>query len=158
DFKESGDQGAGGRLHDDDWKNLAKAISGFGNSEGGVIVWGVKCRSDPVRGDVPSGKVPIQKPKRFVSWLESAVSGCTVPAHRGVEHHAITDATGSSGFVATLIPRSHVTPLQSIKPAGTLQFYMRAGSSFLPVPHAVLAGMFGRVPQLEIALRTLPFC
>lgn len=27
-------------LHRDDRKNLSKAISGFGNSEGGVIIWG----------------------------------------------------------------------------------------------------------------------
>ena len=30
-------------LHRDDRRNLSKAISGFGNSEGGVIIWGVEC-------------------------------------------------------------------------------------------------------------------
>ena len=38
DFKRSHDGGKGKRLHDRDLNNLAKAISGFGNSEGGVII------------------------------------------------------------------------------------------------------------------------
>ena len=43
DFKRSGDDGAGQRLHESDCKNFSKAISGFGNSEGGVVIWGVDC-------------------------------------------------------------------------------------------------------------------
>jgi hypothetical protein len=77
DFKRSADSGVGKRLHDSDRWNLAKAISGFGNSEGGVIIWGVDCRDIEGIGDVANAQVPIQKPKRFVSWLEGAVSGCT---------------------------------------------------------------------------------
>src|SRR3990170_8028339 len=80
-FKRSADNGAGPRLHDTDRANLAKAISGFGNSEGGVIVWGIECSARSDRGDVASAKVPLQNPQRFVSWLEGAVSGCTVPPH-----------------------------------------------------------------------------
>ena len=56
DFKRSADDGRGNRLHDNDRTNLAKAISGFGNSEGGVIVWGVDCRNQDNRGDVARAK------------------------------------------------------------------------------------------------------
>lgn len=38
DFKRSADNGTGRSLNQNDRKNLAKAISGFGNSEGGVVV------------------------------------------------------------------------------------------------------------------------
>ncbi len=155
DFKRSGNNGNGPRLHEDDWKNLAKAISGFGNSEGGVIVWGVACRTDPQLGDVPTGKVPLSNPKRFVSWLEGAVSGCTVPAHPTVEHAAIDSATVGEGFVVTLIPKSDLAPHQSIRPTGQLQYYIRAGSNFLPTPHAVLTGMFGRRPQPSLVHRVV---
>lgn len=41
DFKRSANDGRKKILHDRDLNNLAKAISGFGNSEGGVIVWGL---------------------------------------------------------------------------------------------------------------------
>ena len=47
DFKRSSDNGAGNQLSQDDRNNLAKAISGFGNSESGVIVWGdYSCHPD----------------------------------------------------------------------------------------------------------------
>src|SRR5690242_12152620 len=52
DFKRSSDNGSGTRLSDTDRGNLARAISGFGNSEGGVVVWGVDCRPDQEIGDV----------------------------------------------------------------------------------------------------------
>lgn len=142
DFKRSADDGKGRKLHDIDRKNLSKAISGFGNSEGGVIVWGVDCRDDGVQGDVASSKVPIENPKRFLSRLEGSITGCTIPAHPQVRHHAIE--LDGLGFVATYIPKSFLAPHQTV---GQQQYYMRAGSDFLPVPHAVLSGLFGRHPQ-----------
>jgi hypothetical protein len=42
------------KLAEDDRKNFAKAVGGFANSEGGVIVWGVDCRQTD-RGDVSFG-------------------------------------------------------------------------------------------------------
>lgn len=75
DFKRSADNGAGDKLHQNDRQNLSKALSGFGNSEGGVIVWGVDCRNQKNSGDVAQCKVPIDNPRRFKSWLEAAVSG-----------------------------------------------------------------------------------
>ena len=55
DYKRSSTPLPGARLSDDDRKNLAKAIAGFGNSEGGVIVWGVDCRQTP-DGDISTGR------------------------------------------------------------------------------------------------------
>jgi hypothetical protein len=144
DFKQSADKGGGVRLHDDDRKNLAKAISGFGNSEGGVVIWGVDCRPDSKIGDVAKCKVAIENPKRFKSWLEGAVSGCTVPPHPMVRHHPISTSS-RQGFVVTYIAKSYYAPHQCLKPS--LQYYIRAGSDFVPTPHAVLAGLFGRRPQ-----------
>lgn len=147
DFKRSADNGSGSKLHQSDRNNLGKAISGFGNSEGGVIVWGVDCKNDPAIGDVASAKVPISDPTRLVSWLTGAISGCTVPAHPNVQHVAIPGSTEGQGFVATLVPKSYLAPHQCVRPP---QYYMRAGSDFLPVPHSVLQGMFGKRPQADI--------
>lgn len=144
DFKQSADKGEGSRLHDDDRKNLGKALSGFGNSEGGIIIWGVDCRPNATVGDVAARKVPIENPRRFKSWLEGAVSGCTVPPHPMVQHHAIESDSGR-GFVVSYIAKSALAPHQCLKPS--LQYYIRAGSDFVPTPHAVLLGMFGRRPQ-----------
>lgn len=147
DFKRSADGGAGNRLSDNDRNNLAKAISGFGNSEGGVVVWGVDCSADPSGADVAKAKFPLEDAQRFRSWLEGAVSGRTSPPHQGVEHCTILVGDGPSGFVVTHIPQSNSAPHQVV---GKLHYYIRVGSSFVPAPHGVLAGMFGRRPQPKV--------
>ncbi len=144
DFKRSSDNGRGIKLHDIDRSNLAKAVSGFGNSEGGIIVWGVACSRKPDEGDIARAKVRIHKPKRFKSWLEGAISGCTVPPHPLVQNLETESSDIETGFVVTYVPNSYLKPHQCIKPP---QYYIRAGSDFVPTPHAVLAGMFGSHPQ-----------
>ena len=153
DFKCSADGGEGVKLHFDDRANLAKAISGFGNSEGGVIIWGVKCRHDATLGDVPTGKCAIAHPERFVSWLENAVSGCTLPPHGGVKHHPLAAAEAGKGYVVTHIPKSSFAPHQCIVGKHKDRYFMRVGSSFGHVPHGVLEGMFGRRPTPSLDLR-----
>ncbi len=149
DFKRSGDNGAGRTLHQDDRKNYAKAISGFGNSEGGVIIWGVDCSVDCDGADVAKARFPIENVERFLSLLQGAVSNSTIPAHSRVENYGIRQEGKQSGFVVSLIPKSMNAPHQVIN---NLQYYMRSGSSFSPVPHSVLSGMFGRRPQPKVFL------
>jgi len=144
DFKRSSDNGSGIKLHDKDRSNLAKAISGFGNSEGGIIVWGVDCSRKPDEGDIARAKVRIHNPKRFKSWLEGAISGCTVPPHPLVQNLEIESYDIETGFVVTYVPKSYLKPHQCVTPP---QYYIRSGSDFVPTPHAVLAGMFGSHPQ-----------
>lgn len=136
-------------LHRDDRKNLAKAISGFGNSEGGVIVWGVECVRDTEIGDVAKAKVKVKNVHRFLSWLESAISGCTVPSHNKVRNHIISCDQNGDGFVATYIPKSEISPLMAV---GSNTIYIRSGSNNVPAPYAVMAGMFGKKPQPNIEL------
>ena len=146
DFKRSSDNGSGNRLNQIDRNNLAKAISGFGNSEGGIIVWGIDCSRDVDGFDAAKAKIFIENPERFAGWLNSAISGCTIPPHQSVRNEPIV-LKDKKGCVITLIPKSNNTPHQTV---GELRYYIRAGSSFVPTPHDVLAGMFGRRPQPHI--------
>jgi Putative DNA-binding domain len=136
-----------------DRKNLAKAIAGFANSEGGVIVWGVDCRQNPPRGDVPTKSVPITNPNAFKSLLEGSLTGLTLPAHPGVENISFQIKGRSDGFVVTHIPARLNVPYRTLVDGE--DYYIRAGSNFVPTPHAVLAGLFGRAPhpQLEATVK-----
>lgn len=136
-------------LHRDDRKNLAKAISGFGNSEGGVIVWGVECARDAEIGDVAQAKVKVKNVHRFLSWLENAISGCTIPSHNKVRNHIISMDENGDGFIATYIPKSDITPLMTTTNS---TIYLRSGSNNVPAPYAVIAGMFGKRPSPNIDL------
>lgn len=143
DFKRSADQGQGIRFHDHDRVNLRKAISGFANSEGGVVIWGVDCSRQANNGDVASNKQPLTNPARFVSWLEGAVSGCTVPPVVGVRSILIP-IDDNTGFAATYVPQSTHAPHQM---TGESKYMIRAGSDFVPAPHGVVAGLFGKPPH-----------
>jgi hypothetical protein len=144
DFKRSSDSAAGTKLSSEDRNNFARAISGFGNSEGGVVIWGVECSTDQDGTDAASAFKPLLNAKRHEARLSAAVSGCTVPPHQGVENLSIPQPGSEQGFVASYIPKANVAPLQA---TGKGVYYIRAGSSFMPAPHGVLAGLFGRVPQ-----------
>ena len=136
-------------LHRDDRKNLAKAISGFGNSEGGVILWGVECSRDLEVGDVAKAKVKVKNVHRFLSWVENAISGCTIPSHNKVRNHIVSVDKNGDGFLATYIPKSDISPLMT---TGNNSIYIRSGSNNVPAPYAVMAGMFGRTPQPNVEL------
>lgn len=150
DFKQAVSTGKNGTsLHKDDRKNLAKGISGFGNSEGGVIVWGVECSRDCDIGDVAKAKVKVRNVHRFLSWLENAISGCTIPSHNRVRNHIISVDKNGDGFVATYIPKSELAPLMTTMGNN---IYIRSGSNNVPAPYSVIAGMFGKRPQPNVEL------
>jgi hypothetical protein len=122
-FKQSANNGSGKRLHPKDRERLAEAISGFGNSEGGVLVWGIKCKA------IATEKRPLVDVQQFVSWIEHTLSGCTVPPHSTIRNHPIVRAESTTGgFVATLIPKSDRAPHQV---TGRNHYYIRAR----PQPH-----------------------
>lgn len=139
------------KLREDDRKNLAKAVSGFGNSEGGLIIWGVDCKQGP-NGDVPL--FPPQKVPQAIAFktlLDSAVGGLTLPAHQGVENLAALSPGEASGFVVTYVPMGMNVPLQTLFPKQ--EFYIRAGSNFFPASRSILAGLFGRRPDPDLGLQ-----
>lgn len=150
DFKQAASDGKSMRaLHQNDRRNLGKAISAFGNSEGGVLVWGVECSKDLEFGDVAKAKVKVQNVHRFLSWLENAISGCTIPSHNKVRNHIISCDKDGNGYLATYIPKSDIAPLMTTSGS---QIYIRSGSNNVPAPYAVIAGMFGKRPQPNIEL------
>ncbi len=121
------DQGKAKVLHSRDRNNLAKAISGFGNSEGGVVIWGLDCAKDLDGADAVKAKYLILDVKKLASWIEGAVSGCTIPPHSGVVNHPVHTDETEQGFVVTYIPKSENVPHQVI---GENRYYIRAGPHF----------------------------
>ena len=157
-FKNAHKNGEGHVLSGPDRKNLARAIAGFGNSEGGIVVWGVTCKNiDGV--DLPSlnktdPSCYIADVNAFVSKLEGAVSGCTLPIHPNVTHKAIPlNDTSAKGFVVTYIPKSTYIPHQAVV-AGEkdYKYLIRVRSNFESAPRGVLSAMFGRqsLPSLGL--------
>jgi hypothetical protein len=97
--------------NDDDKANLAKAISGFANTDGGLIIWGVKAKAekkdDP---DVVVDLCPISNLKTFQTQLNHLSGQMTIPPVAGVENRLVPEAPRADrGYVITIVPKRHDT-------------------------------------------------
>lgn len=93
-------------LFNSDKKNYAKCISAFGNSEGGIVVWGVE--TGKADEDFAVAKKPITNVSNFLSLLESSSSVLVSPPHPNIENIIIWENKSDDiGYVVTLIPKSH---------------------------------------------------
>jgi hypothetical protein len=137
----------------DDRKNLAKAISGFANSDGGVIAWGVDARPDDTGIDAASGLVPLRSGKSILSKLLALTGQAATPIVDGVEHRLLTLGPDES-LVLTLVPTSDGGP--HMAGLGERRYYKRSGSAFYVMEHFDIADMFGRRRRPELRLVLSP--
>jgi len=143
DFKTVSDPGLKKR---DDRKNFAIAVSGFANSDGGLVVWGVEARVDIEGVDCACGKSEISDISRFVSKLNEYGGSAVSPVVVGVEHKVLSiPGSDNKGFAATLVPASDSGP--HMAKLGEDRYYRRSGSSFKCMEHFEVADMFGRRPK-----------
>jgi hypothetical protein len=135
-------------------RDFAKALSGFANSDGGVIVWGVDARkTSEEEADAACGLKLIEGIKAFVSDLQTLTGQAANPSVDGVLHEAleIPDARGR-GYAKTLVPASESTP--HMAKLAEDRYYKRNGSSFKRMEHFDLEDMFGRRPKPKLDLYT----
>ena len=134
----------------DDRKNLAKSISGFANSDGGVIIWGVDARQNSEGVDGARATRPIENLDRFMSRLRHLAGEAVSPAVPSVRHRPIPIQGTSKGFAATLIPASDGGPHQA--KLGEDRYYKRSGDRFSKMEHFEIEDMFGRRPRPDLFL------
>ncbi len=144
--------GIPGDLRKDDKRNLSIGLSGFGNSDGGLLVWGVDAKPDSEGIDRVVGVKPIPHIKRFLSELKSLTPRYVAPPMERVQQVGVTNPDDPDhGYVITAVPRSEATPHMATGP-GLSRYYRRAGTEFLMMHHVEVADMFGRRPQPRIEL------
>jgi hypothetical protein len=133
----------------DDKKNLAQVLSGFANSAGGIVIWGVSTQKDPAGQDVATARKLISSVAAFRNRLEEATPLSVTPAVAGVRHRAFEVADGS-GFAATYVPESDIGPHMAL--AGHDRYFKRAGDRFYRMAHYDIADMFGRRQRPSLRL------
>jgi hypothetical protein len=148
DFKSIGDPS----LSKDDRRNLAKALSGFANSDGGLIIWGVDARKNSAGVDCACALKPVSFLPALVSRLNGLTGEAVSPTVDGILHKRIP-IDQDSGFAATYVPASDSGP--HMARSGDDRYYKRSGDSFYRMEHFDIADMFGkrRRPVLEIFSR-----
>lgn len=155
DFKEQSDPARSG-VSGDDRRNYSKALSGFSNASGGVLIWGIKARKNEHLPDVACELKPIKNVKRFLTDLNSLTGSALVPVNSGVQNHAIyvdNDEDKDEGFVVTYIPETSGLPHRAM--CTDNKYYTRSGDSFYIMEHHQLADMFGKrqKPELQVFYR-----
>lgn len=156
DFKLIGKEDLSSR---DDKRNLAVALSGFSNADGGVILWGVDARRDPSDNSVDQviAAPGVAQPKVLLARLTDLTAQACLPAPVGVEHRIVSGRSGPS-YVATFVPESNGGP--HMAKLGEDRYYTRSGGSFLRLEHFQIGDMFGRRPRPILtvsALKVEPF-
>lgn len=133
DFKTS--SSTDGAPTNDDKSNLKEAISGFSNQEGGVIVWGIDCRTNDAGVDEAISENPIENIGEFQKRLADFLPYTTEPLVDGIQNKIIfvgDDAKSKKGFLLFFIPKTY-KPSRVLNPKKSVLFFKRFGSQFRPV-------------------------
>lgn len=125
----------------DDKKNYAKALSGYANSDGGIIIWGIDARRNSNGINCAIEVKGISDAKLFLTKLIEFSGQFVSPIVDNVEHKIIKiDRT--KAVVGSYIPASDIGP--HMAKAGEDRYYKRSGDSFYKMEHFDIEDMFGR--------------
>ncbi|WP_198580525.1 helix-turn-helix domain-containing protein [Methylorubrum sp. DB1722] len=154
DFKQKGDPQRGG-FDNNDKKILAKAVSGFANSAGGLLIWGVNAEKGIDQVDCAQAPpAPISQIENFMSEATTLVGQLIQPRHDGIYLHVVPSSLRpDSGYLLIYVERSDRRPHRS-EASGQKQYFKRAGDSFFEMEHYDIEDAFARtsVPKIEIML------
>lgn len=133
-----------------DRKQLAKAIAGFSNAEGGVFVFGPITRDEDGIDGVSEIQL-IENLSQVSKKIRSLLPDAASPAVNGVEFKPVQSPRASdSGVVAVLIPESDTTP--HMAKLGVNQYTRRCSDTTRLMEHNEIADMFGKRPSPVLRL------
>ena len=138
-------------------KYWSQALSGFGNTEGGVLVWGVDARPTPspddptVMVDMACGADHVPKPTAFAEMLTAVLRDAVLDPIPGVEVLPI-----EPGFVVCYVPEGKHKPYRAALDESK-NYFQRANTSFVILSHSLLRSLFypriGPSFQMMVSIR-----
>jgi hypothetical protein len=135
-------------LHKDDKKNFCKVLSGFANSDGGILIWGIKTN---YRDESAIELKPISNIDDFIRKLKSYIISATEPIVDNILIEKIKKkGSTKDGYLKCFVPLSYKVPHRS---SFDHEYYKRSIEGFYAIQHFDLEYMFGRRqrPELKIA-------
>jgi hypothetical protein len=139
-----------GELTRTDKKNLGAALSGFSNSVGGLLIWGVDARPGEEGIDCAQDMVPIRSIGKFASDVSGLVTDYLMPPNEAIRVHDVpSDRSEGGGYLMVLVEPSELRPHMSMAPDHH-RYYRRSGDRFLPMEHYEIQDMFNRIAPVRL--------
>jgi len=149
DYKNVLDDFSGKTTLNNYWRTLSKAISGFGNGLGGILIFGVK--------DSDKSLNPFRGYKNFEILINEFISRSTNPKHENIRTFSFQSKSDiEKGYVVVEIPQSQNRPLQVISNDFNHRYFYRSGESHVDIPHDVLVGMLGYKIPPKLTYQIIP--
>jgi len=143
DYKAAGDR----NFNDDTIKETwSVALSGFGNTGGGVLIFGIRAANN-----APTALSLVKDVDVMEARLKQLQPNATDPPIHGAEIRVFRQKPISAeGFVVCFIPPSAWRPHMAIW--GDHKYYIRSGDNCIPASHSILKTLFQpeRVAQLSV--------
>lgn len=147
DFKQIEDRNAA-QLSDSDLGNIAKAMSAFGNVEGGVLLLGIQTsRAERDQPDRAAATQPLAAALQVYAHLDRLAAALTEPQVPGFDVLFIPEpGSTTSGVLALYVPQSDAGPFRAARGPASGRYYQRTATNSVIMPHSILAALFGRQP------------
>jgi len=132
-FKES--SGKGGRFSNEDKKNLGKELSAFANSNGGIIIWGIKTEKSDANLDRAASVEPVENISKFYSEAKRLCAEYLAPKHDDIRViMASSNTKVDAGFLCIDVTRSDRRPHMSLA-KDDKRYYKRIQDSAYVMEH-----------------------
>ena len=146
-FKQKADR-RNGDLSDGDRRAFSKALSGFANADGGILIFGIETAKSAEGIDRAVSLKAITDHARFRGRLLDSILNTTQPVVDDVRVESI-DADANSGYVKILVPQSVKPPHRAI--LAEHLYWRRVLTGHRRMEHYELKDTFGR--RMRPALR-----
>lgn len=127
---------------------LSQAISGFSNTEGGIILWGVSTtKHQQGELDVLTQIEEIGNCTYFSKQIERSIPSLTTPSITNAKTKIVKKSKkNTKGIIITYIPKKISNPVQ----ANDDKFYFRNGDEFTKLPYELLKRLFASTESPDL--------
>ncbi len=128
-------------ISDNDVKTFwSEALSGFANTGGGVLIWGLDARKDATGIDCVQDIALHEDAEKLAERLKELLPHSVDPPVGGVQIKAARKPNGKEGFVVCYIPEGKAKPHRG--ESANRNYYIRIGTSFVIPPVSLLRNLF----------------
>jgi hypothetical protein len=133
--------------------DLAKGASGFGNVDGGVIVFGAATKEEALRASLLDQLTGVKPIAVYAERMRLRIKTITSPPIAGIDLTSIASPHDPDfGVVAVYVPQNYAGPYRAEGPAKLHagRYFMRQTNDTILAPHQYLAAMFGHRPMARL--------